>query len=83
MLSSKNQYESNAMKRSGVLNPQLRCCEWEIAITTPPVSPALSVGSPFQKVGWLVIDGWMRMVMVVVIDTIMMMVMVMVVVVVH
>ena len=65
MLSSKNQYESNAMKRSGVLNPQLRCCEWEIAITTPPVSPALSVGSPFQKVGWLVIDA-IRMVVIII-----------------
>ena len=65
MLSSKNQYESNAMKRSGVLNPQLRCCEWEIAITTPPVSPALSVGSPFQKVGRLVIDA-IRMVVIII-----------------
>ena len=57
--------KSNVLKRNGVLNPQLRSCEWEIAITMPPVSPALSVGSPFQKVGWLV--------MVVVIDAIMMM----------
>ena len=61
--------KSNVLKRNEVLNPQLRSCEWEIAITTPPVSPALSVGSPFQKVGMLVM---MVMVMVVVIDPFMM-----------
>ena len=79
MLSSKNQYESNAMKRSGVLNPQLRCCEWEIAITTPPVSPALSVGSLFQKVGRLLMVVVMMIVVLVitvVVDVIIMMVMI-------
>ena len=54
-----------------------RCCEWEIAITTPPVSPALSVGSLFQKVGRLLMVVVMMIVVLVitvVVDVIIMMV---------